>query len=164
MSPEELYHLHKRSVYHLCLRFCGGQVALAEDLAQDVFVKMLEHMDQLSALGELEPWLYRVTTNTCFTRLKRDTSVWRKVMEALSMQPKATTSSPEQQLQLREELQHVLGKLKDIPAQERIVFCMYVLDEKPQQEICEILSLSKGYVSKLLKRARLRLREGGEDV
>lgn len=164
MRPEDLYQLHKQRVYHLCLRYCGGQIALAEDLTQDVFLKMLEHMNELTDPDTLAPWLYRVAANTCFTRMKREGAVWNKVRQWLTAQtPTETWSTPEKQVQIKEELHSSLRTLQTIPAKERIVFCMHVLDGAPQSEIASTLSLSKGYVSKLLQRARTHIqRKDGE--
>ena len=56
------------------------------------------------------------------------------------------------------------AELKRLPAKERVVFCMRYLDDKPQQEIAAALSMSPGYVSKLLTRARGRLERRGWEV
>lgn len=166
MNAEELYLLHKDRVFRLCLRYCGGQIALAEDLTQDVFIKMLEELATLQERESLEGWLYRVTTNACFTRLKRDTSVWYKVRQVLSLAPQSTSHTPERQVEVRQDLEQTMSALQRLPAKERVVFCMATLDERPQQEICDVLGLSKGYVSKLLHRARARLQgwEQGEPM
>lgn len=136
-------------------------MALAEDITQDVFVKMLEHLTTLSELEALEPWLYRVASNACFSRLKRDTSVWEKVRRALMLSPSIHSHTPERQVQVQESLQQTLASLNQLPAKERVVFCMHTLDELSQQQIATTLSLSKGYVSKLLHRAKQRLFEQG---
>lgn len=162
--PEALYHKHKQEVYHLCLRFCGGQIELAEDLTHDVFVKLLEQLPRLSSEESLSPWLYRVTSNACYTRLHRERSIWKRVVSALGRQPQPTPSSPEKQALVRQELREAMALLQHLPSKERIVFCMHVLDDVPQQEICTILSLSKGYVSSLLKKARERMQKGVDRV
>lgn len=164
MKPEDLYLLHKERVYHLCLRFCGGNIALAEDLTHDVFVRLLLHFSELSQLDSIEKWLYRVTTNTCLSRLKRENSVWKRVRRALLFAPQPTKDNPERQAQVKEELNQTLASLQSLPDQERIVFCMYYLDEYTQQEIVSTLSLSKGYVSKLLSRARKKLHQQGWEL
>lgn len=161
----DLYQEHKKRVYHLCLRLGGGNVAWAEDATQDVFIKLLEQMPGLSDTDDLGGWIYRVTVNTCMTRLKRDGSVWRRVSQAFAMsQPEVVRDTPERQVQVRDELTAALAQLRELPAKERVVFCMRYLDEMPQQQIASTLSLSKGYVSKLLKRVRSRLEQQGWEV
>lgn len=164
MTPQALYLHHKDRVYHLCLRFCGGRVALAEDLTHDVFVTLLERLPTLTEQGTLEPWVYRVTTNICLSRLKRERSWWGKVQQLLFSSATSHTETPEKQVLLRADLQHVMEELRALPAKERVVFCMVHLDHLSQQEVCETLSLSKGYVSKLLHRAQQRLRQRGWEM
>jgi RNA polymerase sigma-70 factor (ECF subfamily) len=164
MGPEQLYRLHKERVYRLCLRFCAGNTALAEDITQDVFLKVVEHHRDLVDHEALEPWLYRVTTNACYTRMKRDTSVWNRVKKVLSLGPQEDWQTPEKQMNIKEELRQTMDALQELPDKERMVFCMCVLDGKSQVEIASILSLSKGYVSKLLQRARTHIERRGWSV
>ena len=164
MTPQALYLHHKDRVYQLCLRYAGGRVALAEDLTHDVFVKLLEHLPSLSETTELAPWIYRVTTNTCLSRLKREQSWWSKMQQIIWSKPTAHTETPEKQVSLRADLQYVLEELQQLPAKERVVFCMVHLDHISQQDVGKTLSLSKGYVSKLLHRAQQRLRKRGWEV
>lgn len=164
VNAESLYRQHRERVYHLCLRLGGGRVAWAEDATQDVFVKLILNLDALEAQEDLGSWIYRVTMNTCLSRLKRDGSVWRKVARALGARPESSPETPERQLQLREELRRVADELHGLPAKERVVFCMKHLDELEQREIASTLSLSEGYVSKLLHRAQDRLERRGWEV
>jgi RNA polymerase sigma-70 factor (ECF subfamily) len=164
VNAESLYRQHRERVYHLCLRLGGGRVAWAEDATQDVFVKLLANLDALAEQEDLGGWIYRVTMNTCLSRLKRDGSVWRKVARALGARPEAAPETPERQLQLREELRRVADAVHGLPAKERVVFCMKHLDELEQREIAATLSMSEGYVSKLLHRAQDHLERRGWEV
>lgn len=163
VSAQDLYLQHRERVFQLCLRLGAGRRAWAEDATQDVFVRLLEELPRLEHPDDLGGWIYRVATNTCLTRLKRDGSVWRKVARLLTAAPRAE-ASPEHEVQVRHDLAAVLRQLQDLPGQERVVFCMKYLDELPQQEIAGALRLSEGYVSKLLQRARARLEERGWEV
>lgn len=164
-TATSLYQQHRQRVYHLCLRLSGGNQAWAEDAVQDVFIKLLERLEQLQEQEDLGGWIYRVTVNTCMTRLKREGSVWGKVRQALSAsQPRADHGTPERRVQVSQDLEAVAEELKRLPAKERVVFCMRYLDDKPQQEIAAALSMSPGYVSKLLTRARARLERKGWEV
>ncbi|HAA57300.1 MAG TPA: sigma-70 family RNA polymerase sigma factor [Myxococcales bacterium] len=164
MTAEELYERHKDRVFRLCLRFCSGDIGMAEDITQDVFMKMLEQLDTLQALDKLEPWFYRVTTNMCFTRLQRERTMWKKLQQILVPEVGHVRDTPEHHIQVKEELQEIDAKLRALPPKERVVFCMVYLDECSQAQVCEMLSLSKGYVSKLLQRAQSRLTQKGWDL
>lgn len=158
-----LYEQHRQRIYHLCLRFGAGNIAWAEDAMQDVFVTLLEQLDGLKQTDDLGGWLYRVTANTCLTRLKRQGSIWGKVRRSLMLMADSTSGvqTPERIVAVRGDLQRALSALQALPAKERMVFCMKVLDDLPQQEIAQVLGLSKGYVSKLIQRAETQLQHTG---
>ena len=165
VDAQALYEAHRQRVYHLCLRLGGGNVAWAEDATQDVFVRLLEKLPRLADQDDLAGWVYRVTVNTCLTRLKREGSTWRKVFGVLrATTPAGHGDTPERRVQVKDALQGVLAEVQQMPARERVVFCMRYLDDLPQQQIAATLSMSKGYVSKLLARARARLADRGWEV
>ena len=163
-ATETLYRLHRQKVFHLCLRLGCGNRAWAEDVTHDVFVKLLRELPSLHDRGALGGWIYRVTVNTCLKRLRRDGAVWQRVRCALQGLPPPQRRDPEQRVQLKQELQTVLGQLERLTPRERAVFCMRFLDGHSQQEIAGALSLSVGYVSKLLARAREKLVAAGWEV
>lgn len=164
VSAAQLYAEHRQRVFRLCLRLSGGDVSWSEDATQDVFLKLLQTLPDLDRQQELGGWVYRVTVNTCLTRLRRDRSAWRRVLESLALIPQAQPQTPERAVALRGELQAALTALAQLPPRERVVFSMRHLDELPQREIAATLALSEGYVSKLLDRARGRLQREGWEV
>ncbi|MCB9555826.1 MAG: sigma-70 family RNA polymerase sigma factor [Deltaproteobacteria bacterium] len=161
---DTLYRYHRQRVYGICLRLSGGDVAWAEDAMQDVFVKLLNKVSELEQHDDLGGWIYRVTVNTCLSKLRRQSSFRRKVALILAHDRQIDHRTPEHQVQLQHDLTAALTELKALPAKERVVFCMKHLDGLPQVEIANTLSLSEGYVSKLLTRAEQKLRERGWEV
>jgi RNA polymerase sigma-70 factor, ECF subfamily len=159
-----LYERYQREVYRLALRYAGGRVGWAEDITQDVFVKLLSDPQDLSDPEALGGWFYRVTTNRCLNRLRHEafanSPAVRWLLRALQPPPK----TPELQVLVRAELGAVAQALQHLAPTERVVFCMLHLDGKPQHEIARTLGLSKGYVSKLLARASARLQAGGWEL
>ena len=159
---ETLYTDHRDRVFHLCLRLSGGNASWAEDTTQDVFVKVLQKLDGLSDTEDLGGWIYRVTMNTCMTRLKREGTVWGRVLQVLSgATANASRDTPERRVSVRQELDAALEVLRGLPAKQRVVFSMRYLDELSQRDIAATLDLSEGYVSKLLQRTREDLQRLG---
>ena len=157
-TAEALYTDHRDRVFHLCLRLSGGNSSWAEDATQDVFVKLLQRLDGLSDTEDLGAWIYRVTMNTCMTRLKREGSVWGRVVSVLSgATVTSSRDTPERRVSVRQDLDAALEVLRGLPARQRVVFSMRYLDETPQREIAATLKMSEGYVSKLLQRTREHL-------
>ena len=63
-SFEGLYALHKRRVYSLCLRMTGN-TAEAEDLTQDIFLKIFKSLDTFDRRANFQTWLISVSRNLC---------------------------------------------------------------------------------------------------
>ena len=156
------YQRHKRDVYRLCLRYGGGRAGWAEDVTHDVFMKFLEHLPRLANLDDVGGWLYRVAANLSISRLRREQSLFARLSGLGGVEE--TEPSAELLFEEREAAQAVLVTLRALPAKERVVLCMKVLDGKSQKEIAETLSMSEGYVSKLLARAWARVRAAGWDA
>ena len=101
----------------------------------------------------LPAWLYRVTANLAISRLRHEQSLFARFRRA-SQGDEALADSPEALFEQQERASAALTALRELPARERVVVCMKVLDGKSQREIAETLAMSEGYVSKLLARAR----------
>jgi len=67
-------------------------------------------------------------------------------------------------LEAREQMTNVAAELDRLPARERVVVCMKLVDDMTQVQIAEALALSQGHVSKLLARGFARLRERGWEL
>src|SRR5262249_45096925 len=139
----------------------GGRIGWAEDATHDVFVKLLESLPELDDPQDLGGWLYRVACNLCVSRLRREQSLFGRVKAALLDQSETETDLVE--IEDRTEARAALEALGSLPGKERVVLCMKVLDGKSQREIAELLSLSEGYVSKLVTRAWAKLKAAGWD-
>ena len=156
---ERLYRRHHAGVYRLALRYGLGNEAWAEDATQDVFIILLDALPTLDEHEHLEGWLYRVTTNRCLRKLRRERFFDRPLVRWLLGAFAGGETSIEPQVLARQDLERARLALAALPARERVVLSMVHLDGKSQREVCEILGLSKGYVSKLLARAVARLEE-----
>ena len=161
-SVDELYRRYADRVYRWALRFGAGNVAWAEDVTQDVFVRLVKHLPELHDTDDLGGWFYRTTANRCLNELRRGRFL-RGLVQRLSMgaSPDGGPATPESVVLARSELGEALRALSALPARERVIFCMHHLDEIQQREIAEVVGCSKGHVSRLLSRAEARLRRAG---
>src|SRR5213075_1101379 len=105
--------------------------------------------------------LYTCTARLALTR-RRDERGW---VQRLATFFKAQRSSAlDEQVAARLAARSALEVLASLPDRERVVLCMELLDGLKQRDIAGYLKLSEGYVSKLLKRARERVRIAGWEV
>ena len=164
LCVDTLYRRYHETVYRVALRYGGGNAAWAEDVTQEVFVGLFDVIDRLDPRQGLEAWFYRVTINRCLNRLRRervrDAAPVRWLLGRSAREP----VDPERMTAARQGLAQAWSVLDQLPPKERVAFCMYYLDGKPQAEIGEILGHGKSYVCKLIKRAEERVRLLGWEV
>ena len=70
-----LYTRHRDRVYRWALRYSAGDAAFAEDVTQDVFIRLMDRLSHLEDVDALEGWLYRVTANRCLSKLRQSRCV-----------------------------------------------------------------------------------------
>ncbi len=161
---ERLYDVHKGAVFRLALRYGRGDVGWAEDVTHDVFLDLFEFVGQLEDQHDLGGWFYRVTTNRCLNKLKRQHWMDRPVVRYLLGQTHRESADPERVAIARGELQIAFDAVNALPPKERVVFFMGHVDGIDQVGIARALGFSKGYVSKLLVRATRELERAGWQV
>lgn len=90
---DELYVAYRPAIHARCKRLLRDGPA-AEDATQDVFVKVLRHLDALPEAGSVLPWLRRITTNHCLNALRdarHDAVPVPEVPEPLGEDPEEAT-------------------------------------------------------------------------
>ncbi len=158
---EAAWAAHHQRVYRWALRFLAGDAPSAEDLTQEVFLRLHQHLALLAAHHDLGGWLYQVTANLAFDRLRRAHS-WAGRLKRLFSPARVPT--PEEIHARRHEAHAALQALRALGGREAVVLSMKVLDGHSQVEIAGLLGLSEGQVSKLLTRAWARLEAAGWEV
>jgi RNA polymerase sigma-70 factor, ECF subfamily len=159
-----IYERYREDVFHLALRYGRGDVAWAEDLTQDVFVRLFRAPKMLHGQESLSGWFYRVTTNRCLNRLRGDALRQSAPLRWLFGHRQLYERTPEVIAMARDDLAQAFDAVNALPIKERLAFFMHHVDGNDQVEVARILGHSKGYVSKLLKRAEARLAAAGWKV
>ena len=161
---EDCYARHHAFVFHRSLRYGAGNVAFAEEVTQDVFLKLMEHLPRLRDTHDLGGWLNRVTANLAISRMRRERSFLGKLQLLWGSAERADTDTAQHVVERKQTAHEVLEALRTLPPRERVIICMHVLDGASQREIARALELSEGYVSKLLQRSLQRLAAAGWEV
>ena len=115
----------------------------ANDLVQEVFIKVWNNLDNFRAESQLYTWIYRIATNECLnylSRRKRKYLIsWGNAEKELS--EKIDNSSFIEGNEIQKKLQKVLLKLPD---KQRLVFNMKYFDDMKYEDIAEITGTSVG--------------------
>jgi RNA polymerase sigma-70 factor, ECF subfamily len=131
--------------------------AEAEDVVQDVFVRVLEHHRSLATVREMRVWLVRIAWNLALDRRRRIRP--EQFDEGFAESLIARNLPADEALQEAQRLRAVLRELERLPMAEREVLLLSVVDELETAEMAEVLRRSESAVRALLFRARTRLRE-----
>ncbi len=138
MNQERLAELYRRfgpAVYARCKRLLRD-AALAEDATQEVFVRVLRHIDKAPDDEAALAWIYRISTNYCLN-LARDRGAQAEPMAELPDRP---ADSPEAALVDR---QTCLRLLQQTPEKLRDPAALYYLDGMEQGQIAKALGVSR---------------------
>ncbi|MBK8031393.1 MAG: RNA polymerase sigma factor [Anaerolineae bacterium] len=138
--------------------------AVAEDIAQDCFLKLHQYAHRIDVSLPLAPWLYRVTVNLSYTWISRRQK--RKIsLEALVdhlMSPPWT--APDQQAEHNETQNQVRHAISELHFNQRVVIVLHYLCSLSLEEIAEMLDCPVGTVKSRLYYARENLRRRLDDA
>ena len=158
---EALLSVHTRRIYNICYRFTG-RVEEAEDVAQEVFIKVFQTLRSYDAAqGSFSTWLNRVTRNHLVdhyrrTRKDRATSSLEDELPAAEVKsgPQLEPARPLESRERRELLQRGLDKLSPDLREAVILRDLQDLD---YEEIAQVLGVPQGTVKSRINRGRLEL-------
>ena len=154
---EELVRTHQHRVFGVALRMLQNP-AEAEDIAQEVFLRVYRAIGAFRGDAKLSTWLYGITSNLCVNRLTAASRTrMRHDEEALAQAPSEmpdATAAME-----RGEVEAALDQaIAELPDERRIVIVLRDLEGLSYEEIAEALGLELGTVRSRLHRARMDLK------
>jgi RNA polymerase sigma-70 factor (ECF subfamily) len=148
-----------RRVFLLIYRIVGN-VADAQDLTQEAFIKALQRQDQLKDLEKAAHWLSRIASNTAIDFLRRAGRVTFADLEELPEPVKRSREeSPEQRVlrtEHRDRLEACLGVLTE---RERTALLLRDVEDMPAEEVAAQLGCSKATVRSHIANARVKVRK-----
>ncbi len=148
-----LYEVHVDHVFRLAYRFAGEE-EFAKDIAQEVFVRVFQRLEQFEGRSAFSTWIHTVTVSVALNALrkrKRRDSHEFPVLETVS----ASVRPAGEQTESRERLRDAVESL---PEGYRTVFLMHDLEGFNHREIAGMLGIAEGTSKARLSRARRKLR------
>ncbi|CAN5742866.1 RNA polymerase sigma factor [soil metagenome] len=130
----------------------------ADDLTQDVFIKVWKNLDNFRQDSQLFTWIYRIATNECLTFLKAKKRKFflpiHDITEELTAKIDSSSDISGDEIQLK--LQKALLRLPD---KQRVVFNMRYYDELKYEEMSQILGTSVGALKASYHHAAKKIEE-----
>ncbi len=161
-----LVRKHQKGVHALAWRRIGD-FHYAEEITQDVFVRVYKHLPKLKDPKQFSGWLYVITNRLCNTWLQENKSLIGSVedvsMVEIQRTPYERYISEQQATDAREHRHELVKKLLEkLPESERTVITLYYLGEMTTREISKFLGVSVHTITSRLQRARKRLQQDEE--
>lgn len=168
---EYLVQKFHRAMIAFMYRMCRNQ-AQAEELAQEVFLRVYRSRKSYAAEAKFTTWLYRIATNLA-VNYARDNKVERSGKVVSLDEPDEETGTPldvadqsmnaEQQLLRQERLAAIKKQVMALPEKQRAAVLMHKYQGMDYREIAAVLKLSESATKSLLFRAYEALRERLKD-
>lgn len=154
---------YRARALNVAYRYLGDD-ALAEDVAQEAFVRLYETRSKFAPSLAFSPWFYRILSNLCLDRLRadgrRDTRLTLVSDDADAPEQQVDgTSTPQEQLEREELSRHVQTALLRLPDRQRMALILQHYEGLDYDQIGRVMQCSRGTVDGLLSRARATLRE-----
>jgi len=133
----EIYNKHYNKVFRLCKGYFCGDIALASDAAQEVFIKVWEHLDTFRNESSISTWIYRITVNTCLLYLRKS-SVRKEIRTDILPKVASETYSDEKE----EQLQQMYQCIQKLEETNKMIILM-ILDGIEYPEISEVIGITE---------------------
>jgi len=154
-----LYDRHAKTVYNKCFGFAKSQKE-AEDLTQDVFLKLFIKLGSFEGRAKFSTWLYSFTYNFCVNYVTRDKG--RKISDKANIledtEYKLSSDDTDDNL-LNLQVEKLQKALELIPPEEKSLLLLKYQDSVSIKELEGILEIGSSAVKMRLKRAKARVIE-----
>lgn len=150
----QLVRRHREGVVNVVYRMCGD-ANLADDAAQETFIRAWQHLPGYRPRSPFRNWLYRIATNVARDALRRE-----RGMVSLDSVPLANSEQgPEAAVEGKERGDRVRQAVLSLPPASRAVLVLREYEDLSYREIADTLGIPVGTVMSRLNYARNRLRE-----
>jgi RNA polymerase sigma factor (sigma-70 family) len=155
-SFEALLRPHLDRLYRLAYRFTGAR-ADAEDLVQELCVRLYPRLEELRALDHAAPWLARALHNLFVDQARR---AGRSPLQAVDELPEVPSDAPgpDDQVALDLTLDRIEAALARLPADQRAVLAWHDIEGYTLEELADSHELPLGTLKSRLHRARAALK------
>ncbi len=153
---EFLMNEYGQSITRLAFTYIKEQ-QLAEDIAQEAFIKCYQKLDEFRHESSYKTWIYSITVNLCKDKLRNWSFRNLIFSDFLSTRTK-TTETPESRLLDFENSRIISEQIVSLPIKYREVIILYYYEEFTYNEIANLLNMKLSTIKSRLHRARLLLK------
>lgn len=164
MNFNDIYNEHHRRVYNFCLNYLQN-LEDAEEVTQDVFVKIHLKLDTFNNQSQLSTWIYRICVNCCIDFIKAKkrkkrfgflTSLFYDDSNDLRHDI-GDFNHPGVELEQKEAVSALFAMIDTLPFNQKTALLLSKIEQKSQKEIAAVMDISEKAVESLLHRAKENL-------
>jgi RNA polymerase sigma-70 factor, ECF subfamily len=160
---ESLVKMHQKSVYSMCWRYLKTQEA--QDLAQEVFIKVFLNQKKFIKDQPLLPWLLKIARNHCLDYLrKKQLKTLPLTFFEINNKSEEKNTCAETQLIDQQRTQQLEKKINLLPEGQREAVVLYHLEGLSYKEAAQVLSVPEGTVMTWLHRGRKNLQTALKNI
>jgi len=154
-AQNQLYKRYAPGMFGVCMRYCIN-MAEAEDILQEGFIKVFKYIKSFRKVGSLEGWIRRIMINTAIAHYKKKKIYFNEInendIELVEEQYNNVSYEPVDQ-------EVLMNLIQNLAKGYRIVLNLYVFEGYSHKEIAEILNISENTSKSQLSKARKLLRK-----
>ncbi len=156
---DEIVRAHWRKVFNLAYKFVGRHDE-AEDLTQDIFLKIFKALHTFDRRANFQTWLISISRNLCidhYRSVRKERETMAREVDAADLMPVSRERGPHGELE-QIDLRHLIREaLSSLPPALKQAVMLRDLQEFSYQEIADQLGLPEGTVKSRINRGRLEL-------
>lgn len=151
-----LFETYKDKVFSIAVYSSGGDRAVADDVTQQIFLKLFTAIRQFRGESEFTTWLYRLVVNACLDekRRRRRLLPWGETVPMRNQSDKKPQEKQYARLEVAEAVREAIGELKP---KFRLPILLKYIEGLSYEEIASVMGCSKGTVASRLNRGHSQL-------
>jgi RNA polymerase sigma-70 factor (ECF subfamily) len=156
---EEIVRQHRRKVFNIAYKFTGKHDE-AEDLTQDIFLKIFKSLHTFDRRANFQTWLVSVSRNLCidhYRSVRKERETIDRDVDAGELTPAASTPSAYAELEQRGRVELLRRAMAELQPTLRSAVMLRDIQELSYQEIADRLQLPEGTVKSRINRGRTEL-------
>jgi RNA polymerase sigma-70 factor (ECF subfamily) len=156
---EDIVRQHRRKVFNIAYKFTGRHDE-AEDLTQDVFLKIFKSLHTFDRRANFQTWLVSVSRNLCidhYRSVRKERETIDRDVDAGELTPSAPGQNAYQALEQRDRVELLRKAMSELAPSLRTAVMLRDIQELSYQEIADHLQLPEGTVKSRINRGRTEL-------
>ena len=159
LAWEQIVRQHWRKVFNVAYKFVGKHDA-AEDLTQDIFLKIFKSLNTFDRRANFQTWLISISRNLCidhYRSVRKERETIDRDVDANELSPMSRDPSPMAALEQQDRVLLLRQAMAALPDTLRTAVLMRDIQELSYQEIADKLRLPEGTVKSRINRGRTEL-------